>query len=515
MFILTSNKHATNISRNFQKSFYATLVENRSTRYSVLTDDDLSYFERVLPDKNQIITDQTQLKPFNVDWLKICEGKSRLALLPRTTEQLSAILRYCNEKSLAVCAQGGNTGLVGGSVPVYDEIIINTKLMNIIINLDAESSIISCQSGCVLQTLDDFVGKTANLMMPLDLGAKGSCHIGGNVSTNAGGLRLLRYGSLKGNVLGMEVVLANGEILNSMNTPLRKDNTGYDLKQLFIGSEGTLGFVSGVSILCPVKPKSTNLIFMACGENATFQNVCDLFRLAKNELSEILSAFEFMDAESMQAVTQNLGLENPFQSIDKDLSVKSKFYCLAETHGSCTEHDLKKIETFFSSLMSKNLCKNAIIAESSAQFSYLWSLRERIAESLTKNGMYNYKYDISLPQSKMFDLVLDLRKRLNENAAVRKSVKHCIGYGHLGDGNLHLNVTSNNYDETLFQMLEPFIFEWTKKYNGSVSAEHGLGLKKRNYIHYSKSKESVEYMKKFKHLLDPKLILNPYKTIPY
>lgn len=488
----------------------ATMVEKRNPRYSILTSYDLTFFENLLG-PNHCIQDQTTLKGYNTDWLKMCKGNSKLALLPKSTQELSEILKYCYSRNLAVCPQGGNTGLVGGSVPVYDELIISTRLMNNIIDLNTESNILKCQSGCILQNLDEYVGKKANLMMPLDLGAKGSCQIGGNVSTNAGGLRLLRYGSLKGTVLGLEVVLSDGKIINTMNTSLRKDNTGYDLNQLFIGSEGTLGFISGVSILCPQKPKSVNLILVACNGNS-FKNVIDVFKMAKVELNEILSAFEFMDKDSMIAVSQNSKLENPFLGTNKELAENCEFYCLAETHGSNEEHDLKKIENFFAKLTNANLCADAIISENKSQFSFLWSLRERIAESLTKDG-YNYKYDISLPQSKMYDLVQAIRKRFKENNA-ENEFKRCIGYGHLGDGNLHLNVTSKIYNEKIFNLLEPFIFEWTKQHNGSISAEHGLGLKKRNYIYYSKSYESVQYMKKLKTIFDPKLLLNPYKTLP-
>ncbi|CAF0983213.1 unnamed protein product, partial [Brachionus calyciflorus] len=461
-----------------QNKNLATLVERRNPNYAILTDSDFAFFERLLG-KERCVDDTNALESYNTDWLKMCRGNSKLAILPKTTSELSEILKYCHEKNLAVCPQGGNTGLVGGSVPVYDEIVISTKLMNKIINLDNESSILSCQSGCILQNLDEYIREKAGLTMPLDLGAKGSCHIGGNVSTNAGGLRLLRYGSLKGNILGLEVVLSNGEVLNSMNTPVRKDNTGYDLKQLFIGSEGTLGFISGVSILCPQKPKAANLILVACDGNS-FKTVIEVFKTARQELNEILSAFEFMDRESMIAVKENSNLENPF---DKEISEKCNFYCLAETHSSDEESAIKKIENFYSKLSEKGLGLNGIIAENKSQFKFLWSLRERIAESLTRDG-YNYKYDISLPINKMYDLVMDTRKRFKDNNA-EKEFRRCIGYGHLGDGNLHLNVTSTTYDDKIFGLLEPFLFEWTKANNGSISAEHGLGLKKRNYIYYS------------------------------
>jgi D-2-hydroxyglutarate dehydrogenase len=502
-------KKSNNYFNNFSKKFLSNQYEKRNPIYSTLSDKDVNFFEKLIGG-HRCITDPNDLEAYNTDWLKICKGNSKLTLLPKTTEQMSAILKYCNEKKLAVCPQGGNTGLVGGSVPVYDEIIISTKLMNNILDLDKNSNVLKCQSGCVLQNLDDFLNQSAGLMMPLDLGAKGSCHIGGNVSTNAGGLRLLRYGSLKGNVLGLEVVLANGDVLNTMKTSLRKDNTGYDLNQMFIGSEGTLGFITGVSILCPNKPKSTNLILIAC-ENKSFKNVIDVFKLAKVELNEILSAFEFMDKESMIALSENLGLENPFKAANLQVAKDCVFYCLAETHGSCQEHDLNKIEKFYDTLKSAKLCSDAIIAENESQFGFIWSLRERLPESLRRDG-YNYKYDISLPLNNMYDLVIDMRKRLNEYN--KKLHTRCIGYGHCGDSNLHLNITSPVYDENLFSLLEPFIYEWTKHNNGSISAEHGLGLKKRNYIYHSKSIESVKLMQKFKKLLDPNLILNPYKTLP-
>lgn len=226
------------------------------------------------------------------------------------------------------------------------------------------------------------------------------------------------------------MVLPNGTILNTMETALRKDNTGYDLNQLFIGSEGTLGFISGVSILCPNKPKSTNVILISVNGDS-FKNVIDIFKVAKLELNEILSAFEFWDKESMISLSQNLSLENPFSSINKSMSDECQFYCLAETHGSCEKHDVEKIEHFYSRLMSAKLCQNAIIADSKAQFSYLWSLRERLPESIAKDG-YNYKYDISLPLAQMYNLVHDMRKKLSGSG-----YKRCVAWGHLGLQNIY------------------------------------------------------------------------------
>ncbi|XP_042555603.1 D-2-hydroxyglutarate dehydrogenase, mitochondrial isoform X3 [Dipodomys spectabilis] len=274
--------------------------------FSTVSADDLAAFERTVP--GRVVTDPGALEAANVDWLKTVRGCSKVLLRPQTSEEVSCILRHCYKRNLAVNPQGGNTGMVGGSVPVFDEIILSTALMNQVISFDEVSGILVCQAGCVLEKLSQFV-QERNFIMPLDLGAKGSCHIGGNVATNAGGLRFLRYGSLRGTVLGLEVVLADGTILNCL-TSLRKDNTGYDLKQLFIGSEGTLGIITAVSILCPPRPKAVNVAFLGC---PGFAEVLQTFTTCKGMLGEILSAFEFMDAECMQLVGQHLHLANPVQ----------------------------------------------------------------------------------------------------------------------------------------------------------------------------------------------------------
>ncbi|XP_012889119.1 PREDICTED: D-2-hydroxyglutarate dehydrogenase, mitochondrial isoform X2 [Dipodomys ordii] len=301
--------------------------------------------------------------------------------------------------------------MVGGSVPVFDEIILSTALMNQVISFDEVSGILVCQAGCVLEKLSQFV-QERNFIMPLDLGAKGSCHIGGNVATNAGGLRFLRYGSLRGTVLGLEVVLADGTILNCL-TSLRKDNTGYDLKQLFIGSEGTLGIITAVSILCPPQPKAVNVAFLGC---PGFAEVLQTFTTCKGMLGEILSAFEFMDAECMQLVGQHLHLASPVQD--------SPFYILVETSGSNAGHDAEKLGSFLEQALSSGLVTDGTMATDHRKVQALWALRERITEALSHDG-YVYKYDISLPVERFYDLVIDLRARLGLQA------KHVVGYGHL------------------------------------------------------------------------------------
>ncbi|XP_053701919.1 D-2-hydroxyglutarate dehydrogenase, mitochondrial isoform X1 [Synchiropus splendidus] len=460
--------------------------------FSTVTPEDVDFFKTVLP--GRVVTDPDLLESSNVDWLKSVKGSSEVLLRPQTTEEVSQILRFCNSRNLAVNTQGGNTGLVGGSVPVYDEIILSTALMNNVLSFDNISGILTCQSGCVLENLSSYLEEREHVM-PLDLGAKGSCHIGGNVATNAGGLRLLRYGSLHGTVLGIEVVLASGQVLDCLAT-LRKDNTGYDLKQLFIGSEGTLGVITAVSILCPRKPRSVNVVFLGC---ETFPQLLRTFQLARGMLGEILSAFEFLDAECMRLLNTHLRLLNPIS--------ESPFYVLIETSGSDPEHDGAKLHAFLEQAMTSSLVADGTVATEESKIKALWSLRERVTEALTHDG-FTYKYDVSLPVEKIYQLVLDMRAHLGDRA------KSVVGYGHVGDGNLHLNITSPARDPALLAAIEPFVYQWTSGCQGSVSAEHGLGLKKRNYIYYSKARPAVALMRDIKTMMDPRGILNPYKTLP-
>ncbi|AES95056.2 putative oxidoreductase [Medicago truncatula] len=481
-----------------QKCYYGSMggAVQRSSRFSELNDDDVRYFEEILGKKN-VVQDEDKLSVANIDWMHKYKGSSKLILQPCNTDQVSQILKYCNSRCLAVVPQGGNTGLVGGSVPVFDEVIVSLSSMNNIISFDKVSGILVCEAGCILENIMSFLDNEG-FIMPLDLGAKGSCQIGGNVSTNAGGLRLVRYGSLHGNVLGVEAVLANGTVLDMLKT-LRKDNTGYDLKHLFIGSEGSLGIVTKVSILTPPKLSSVNVALLACKDYSCCQK---LLQEAKRKLGEILSAFEFLDGQSMDLVTNHLeGARNPFSTSHHN------FYVLIETTGSDESSDKQKLEAFLLGSMENELIADGVLAQDINQASTFWRIREGISEALMKAGAV-YKYDVSIPVENLYNLVEEMRSRLGDAANV-------IGYGHLGDGNLHLNVSVSQYDEKILSQIEPFVYEWTSKKRGSISAEHGVGLMKANEIFYSQSHETVQMMASIKNLMDPNHILNPYKVLPH
>ncbi|KAL8711774.1 MAG: hypothetical protein Q9220_003945 [cf. Caloplaca sp. 1 TL-2023] len=466
---------------------------------SQLNSSHVQYFRDLLGNDSAIIDGVTvdasaDLEPFNTDWMRKYKGHTKLVIKPESAEQLSKVLEYCNDHTLAVVPQGGNSGLVGGSVPVHDEIVINMSRMNKIRSFDEVSGSLVVDAGCILENVDHFLAEKGHIF-PLDLGAKGSCQIGGTVATNAGGLRLLRYGSLHGNVLGLEVVLPDGTIVDDLTT-LRKNNTGYDLKQLFIGGEGTLGIITGVAILCPQRSSAVNVAFLGLD---SFEKVQQTYSEAKRQLSEVLSAFELMDGRSQDLVSSVTNKKRPLEG-------EHPFYCLVETSGSNADHDNEKLEKFLEHVMGHEFVSDGVVAQDESQMQSLWSWREGITECLGHWGGV-YKYDVSIPLPQLYSLVEDTRARLNAAGLIGETSEHpvvaVVGYGHMGDSNLHLNVATRRFDRTVEEKLEPFVYEWIMKRRGSISAEHGLGLQKKPYVGYSRSATVIELMKQMKKLFDP------------
>jgi FAD/FMN-containing dehydrogenase len=449
--------------------------------------------------------------------------------------------------------------------------------MKSILSFDPLSCVAVVEAGVVLQSLEDYLcdyqqnNNTSSFTVPLDLGAKGSCCIGGNVATNAGGQRLLRYGSLHGSVLGLEVVSPDGTVIDLLST-LRKDNTGYDLKQLFIGSEGTLGVITKVALLCPPKPTSVNVALLAVG---SFNAALEVLKLARQRLAEVLSAFEFLDETSMQLTLQHIPAARlPFSSrgytgIDRNISSSTSssykqeeggnikqqtfFYILIETSGSNASHDAEKLDQFLTLAMDQGLVVDGAVAQDASQAASFWLLREGVTEALRSRGGL-YKYDFSLPIGEMYALVEDTERRIQEeyysHSHHHNSFNHqgdgeekgrdrigkeelqqqqqqqqqdpfppypspilVAGFGHMGDGNLHLNISATQYSPRMEKVLEPWLYEQVAARRGSISAEHGVGLTKADCIQYSKSDSAIEMMKKVKMLFDPVGILNPYKVV--
>lgn len=318
---------------------------------------------------------------------------------------------------IAIVPQGGNTSLVGGSVPVFDEVILSTSLMNKIISFNETSGTLICQAGCVLENLNSFLNDYG-YMMPLDLGAKGSCQIGGNIATAAGGLRFLRYKSLHANVLGLEVVCADGTIVDNVKQ-VRKDNTGYHLNQLFIGSEGTLGVITTVCLQVPVKPKSINVVLLGVTD---FDSVKKMYLLARQRLGHIISAIEFFDQGSLDLVLQHV------PDVVYPLQEKYQMYVLIETHGNDPNFDETALNKFFEEVFEKGIAQDGTLAFDESKEKQLWKLREEISMAIKQAGG-GYKYDISIPQEKMYEIVEIMKKRLEGEPDVK-----VVGFGHLGDG---------------------------------------------------------------------------------
>ncbi|KAK4985652.1 D-lactate ferricytochrome c oxidoreductase [Elasticomyces elasticus] len=481
----------------------------RDPKFAELTQDDVKYFKDLLGSGSAVIDGLSEeagedIEPFNSDWMRKYRGHAKLVVKPGSTEEVSKILKYCNDKMLAVVPQGGNTGLVGGSVPVFDEIVINLSRMNKIRSFDEVSGILVADAGVILETADSFLAEKKHIF-PLDLGAKGSCQIGGNVATNAGGLRLLRYGSMHGNILGIEAVLPDGTIMDDLSK-LRKNNTGYDIKQLFIGGEGTIGIITAISILCPQRSPAMNVAYFGLD---SFEKVQQAFREAKNQLSEILSAFELMDGRSQKLYNRATGKKLPLEG-------EHPFYCLIETSGSNTDHDSEKLEAFLEHVMGEEIVADGVVAQDQTQMQSLWKCREGVPECLGHWGGV-YKYDLSLPIAEMYDLVNETRDKLTRAGLVGDGEEHAVvdvvGYGHMGDANLHLNIATRRFDTAVEKELEPFVYEWVASRNGSISAEHGLGIAKKAFIGYSRSETMVKLMQQIKGLYDPNGIMNPYKYI--
>ncbi|GAA5850197.1 hypothetical protein JCM8547_001039 [Rhodosporidiobolus lusitaniae] len=500
----------------------------RRPDFKRLDAEDVTFFKSVLSSPSSLVTtisspdgswtavSKEELVQYNSDWLDKYHGNSPVLLKPKSTDEVSKILAYCYQKRIAVIPQGGNTGLVGGGVPLYDELVLCTEGLNQIREFDDVSGILTADAGAILENLSNFLAPKG-YMMPLDLGAKGSCHIGGNVSTNAGGLRLLRYGSLHGTVLGLEAVLPDekGTVL-SINMPgdgkagaLRKDNTGYDLKQLFIGAEGTLGVVTGVSILTPRLPSAINVAVLSV---PNFESVQTVFKETRAQLGEILSAFEFFDQEGLEMVLDHTGQKTPFESEPEN---GRAFYVLIETSGSNKDHDDEKLGGLLEHLLESETISDGVLAQDETQLQSLWSLRESLPEAAGKMGKV-YKYDLSMPVKDMYSLVEEARELFKKKGLFEDgSIKTAVGYGHIGDGNLHLNVVASGWSEKVEKTLEPWIYEATAKRNGSISAEHGLGVMKAPYVGYSKSNPAIAVMQQIRRLFDPRGILSPGKYLPH
>ncbi|KAF1765368.1 hypothetical protein GCK72_005320 [Caenorhabditis remanei] len=472
---------------------YAAVLAPRNESYAKVMQSDLLAFENFLG-KDAVQKDD--ITNHTTDWTGQFKGHGSVVLYPKNTEDVSAILAYCSRNKIAVVPQGGNTGLVGGSIPVHDEVVLSMNKINKQFTFDDTMGILQCDAGFILEDLDNKLSKLG-YMMPFDLGAKGSCQIGGNIATCAGGIRLIRYGSLHAHLLGLTVVLPDeqGSVLH-LGSAIRKDNTSLHTPHLFLGSEGQLGVITSVTMTAVPRPKSVQSAMLGV---ESFKKCCEILKMAKSSLSEVLSSFEFLDEAIMECLKVNLDL-HPV------LNKSTPFSILVETSGSNEDHDMEKMSAFLEECYSKQLIVDGVLAGSSADATKMWKLRESAPLAVTRDG-YVYKHDVSLPLESYYELTNVMKERCGDLA------KRVVTYGHLGDGNTHLNITSAKKNEELENLMYPFLYEWVVAHGGSISAEHGIGQLKLPYSTLGKESEERLLTKKLKNIFDPNAILNPYKMI--
>lgn len=442
-------------------------------------------------------TDQTTCQTYGKDWTHLT-GEASCVLFPATTQEVSAILTYCHAENLAVIPSGGRTGLAGAAVATQGEIVIALDRMNKILLVDAIGLSITAESGAIIQNLQQ-KAREHGLFYPVDLASKGSCQLGGNIATNAGGLKLIRFGGTREQVLGLEIVLANGDILD-LNLNLRKDNSGYDLKQLFIGSEGTLGIITKATMKLVQQPRDLKLAVLGC---QTFEHVLRILQLC-NQRGIQPTAFEYLTQQALNIVLKH------HPEVRAPFSEAAAFYVLLEIENLGAEA-LQRFEALLEETFTLEIAQDAVLAQSSQQFHDLWKTRELISESVAQHGFVR-KNDVTIPIAQLgqFQTVME------QMAQTCPAYIELVLFGHIGDGNIHINyVGQKSKPASQFladvQHIEHQVFATIAKLRGSISAEHGIGLIKKPELAVTRTPEMIQWQRSIKRLFDPKGILNPGK----
>jgi FAD/FMN-containing dehydrogenase len=413
---------------------------------------------------------------------------------PRCTEEVAAVLRACNERRQTVTAHGGRTGLVEGQNTIREDIVLSLERMNRIEEVDAAGRTMTVQAGVPLQVGQEAAEK-AGLYFPVDLGARGSCTIGGNVATNAGGNGVIRYGMTRENILGLEAVLADGTVISSLNKMI-KNNAGYDLKQLFIGTEGTLGVVTRAVLRLREAPRSQNTALLACD---AFPHVIDLLKLLDRELGGTLSAYEVMWRDFYLLVTTPPAKSRP------PLPQDHAFYVLVEARGADPAVDTERFQSVLARALEQGLVKDVVLAKSQAERTALWAIRDDVEQGHRYGRPFIF--DVSLQIKDMPAYVAKVKQALDAAWPGNR----CFVFGHLGDGNLHYNIVVGDFSAAAKRSVETIVYEPLRGIGGSVSAEHGIGLEKKPYLSLCRSAAEIALMQRLKRTLDPNGILNPGK----
>ena len=447
--------------------------------------------------EGDLLTDGQEKNRFTHIWKTDIPLQAIGVVFPRTTAELSSIMKLCHKHQQSVVVHGGLTNLVGATQTEGNELVIALDKMNVIEEVDEKSRTLTVQAGAILENAID-AAADKNLLLPLSFGAKGSAQVGGVVSTNAGGLRVFRYGMTRQMVLGLEAVLPDGTIISSMKKMI-KDNSGYDLKQLFIGAEGTLGIITRVIFRLQEKPQSRVSAFVGI-EN--YDNVIGLLKFMEKGLAGTLTGFELMWNRTYRAMTEgDHGYPPP-------LPYDYPYYVFIECMGNHLESDFERLEHLMTEALENTLISDGVLAQSERELQNIWKIREDVAV-LADQANFDQHFDISLPLpviGKEVNIIIDALEKL-------PFVEKIFPFGHVADGNIHFIIGKQENSPEIIKAINAIVYANLTKNKGSVSAEHGIGLDKKDYLTTSRTADEIDLMRLLKKTLDPQNILNPGRII--
>ena len=453
-----------------------------------------------------VLTAAADLEPYVVDWRGVYRGVAAAVARPANTAQVAAVMKLCAETGTPLVPQGGNTGMCGASVPNAggNEVVLSLARMNRILDVDPLNNTLTAEAGCVLANIRQAAADVGRLF-PLSLGAEGSCQIGGNLSTNAGGVNVLRYGNARDLVLGLEVVLPDGRIWNGLRG-LRKDNTGYDLKHLFIGAEGTLGIITAATLKLFPRPTANATAWIAIHDP---EAALQLLALMRRHCNDRITAFELISRHSLELVWRHVpGTRDP-------IATPHPWYVLTELADAGDEQALRAdLERALEAALSENLVIDVVIAENRTQAQALWHMRESIPEGARQEPVMVYRHDIAVAVGRIPEFIREAQAALE----ARFPGVRLICFGHLGDGNLHYNAYLPERLRTDAAAREAHditetVYDIVQCYGGSFSAEHGIGLSKVAELARYKSAVELDLMRTVKRALDPQGLMNPGKVL--
>jgi FAD/FMN-containing dehydrogenase len=454
-----------------------------------------------------VLTDPLDVAPFYVDARSRYRGQAIAAVKPASTDEVAKIVRFCATERIAVVPQGGNTGQCGGATPMgrHRAIVLRLDRMNRIREVNPIDNTMTVEAGCILTDLQN-AAEAADRFFPLSLGAEGTCQIGGNISTNAGGTRVVRYGNMRDLVLGLEVVLPDGQVFNRLRR-LRKDNTGYDLKQLMIGAEGTLGVITAAVLKIFPKPRVSAAALLAISDVG---RALEVLALAKAQLSERLSSIEIMSASQIEVIESNM------PEVPLPLPGRAPYYLLVEATDTAANGDLgDNFEAMLTEAYERGFVQDATVATSDAQVATFWHIRHAVTEANQRGGL-GLSYDTSVPLDRQPDFVERTGPRIQ---AAYPDAK-VLFVGHIGDGNIHVVVlldrrrfAASEAYEAAAAAINDIVDDVTLSLDGSISAEHGIGITNRQRLVRNAGGIEIELMRRVKKALDPLSIMNPGKVL--